>query len=448
MTREECVERIMAQVKETVESLFEQSRAWQDGHWLYQAEHATRDAMLRVACAVLQSLINRRGTGHMGQWHKDETGQRREFKEYVTRPVDTLVGRITIQRASYQGSTATPGTVQPLDKQLGLRFQFSEGVEEVAAFDASQLTYQETVGVMEKALGLTLSETAVQEIAERWGREAMQKRTSGIPHEPAKARMAVAADAAKIRTATRKRKRTGSRKQRFEEHWTDAKLGVVYSFDRQGRGNADKRYTASIQGKETFGSLLWEQIEASGADRASHVAWLGDGAEWIWTLKAEHLPHATEILDFEHAREHLESVAEAVWPANAAAAADWVKSRKKRLLHGQVRALIAELRDLARRVGPPPRNASADHPKKIVASNVTYFEHNASRMQYKHYRKMGFPIGSGVVESGCKHVIAHRMKITASMSWSERRAETMLQLRCLVRSGQWESFWSLKRMAA
>ena len=448
MTREECVERIMAQVKETVENLFEQSRTWQDGHWLYHAEHATRDAMLRAARVVLQSLVDRRGTGHVGQWHEDEKGQRREFKEYVRRPVNTLVGRITIDRASYHGSTATPGTVQPLDEQLGLRFEFSEGVEEVAAFDASQLTYQETVGVMEKALGLKLSETAVQEIAERWGQEAVEKRASRIPHEQAMSRMAVAVDAAKIRTATRRRKRKGSRKQRFEEHWTDAKLGVVYSFDRQGRGNAGKRYMASIQGKETFGSLLWEQIEASGADRAKHVAWLGDGAEWIWTLKQEHLPHATEILDFEHAREHLKAVAEVVWPANAATAADWVKSRKKRLLHGKVRALISELRGLARRVGPPPANASPEHPKKIVASSVTYFEHNASRMQYHVYLRMGYPIGSGVVESGCKHVIQHRMKITASMSWSERRAETMLQLRCLVRSGQWEQFWSLKRMAA
>lgn len=448
MRSEECVERIMAQVKSTVERLFAESAEWREGHWLFDAEHATREAMLRAAQVVLQSLVDRRGTGHVGQWHEDKEGERRKFKEYVTRPVETLVGRITIRRASYHSSTATPGTVQPLDEEMGLRYEFSEGVEEVVAFDASQLTYAETVGVVEKALGYDLSETAVQDIAERWGGEAMRTRTSRLPREPVMSRMAVAVDAAKIRTATRVRRRKGSRKQRFEEHWMDAKLGVVYGIDRRGRGNSDKRYMTSVRGKEAFGPLLWAQIEASGADRAKHIAWLGDGAEWIWSLKDEHLPHATEILDFQHAQGYLKSMAGAVWPADASRAADWVESRKKRLLHGKVRALITELKDLARRVGVPAANAAADDPKRIAASSVTYFEHNSSRMQYHVYLRMGYPISSGVVESGCRHVIQHRMKITGSMSWSEHRAETMLQLRCLVRSGQWDRFWSLKRIAA
>jgi len=152
VTCEECVERIMAQVRGTVESLFMQSKEWREGHWLFDAEHATREAMLCAARVVLQSLVDRHGTGHVGPWHEDKSGERRQFKEYVTRPVETLVGRITIRRASYQSSRATPGTVQPLDESMGLRFEFSEGVEEVVAFDASQLTYQETVGVVEKAL--------------------------------------------------------------------------------------------------------------------------------------------------------------------------------------------------------------------------------------------------------------------------------------------------------
>lgn len=448
MTREECVERIMAQVKSVVESLFEEAKAWRDGHWLYDAEHSTRAGMMEAAQLVLQSLTDRHGTGHVGQWHEDQEGQRRKFKEYCTRPVDTLVGRVSIRRASYHGATATPCTVQPLDKELGLRHQFSEGLEEVTAFNVSQLTYQETTAVSEKTLGFCLSETAVQEIAERWGQDAMAKRAGQIPLEPPRSRMAVAVDAAKIRTAERRRKRKGSRKQHFTEHWTDAKLGAVYSFDRQGHGNSDKRYTGSIRGKEPFGQALWTQIVASGADRAPHVAWLGDGAEWVWSLKQEHLPHAVEILDFEHAREHLEAVANAVWGEKSSRTIDWVKSRKTRLLHGKVHHVIKELREHARRVGPPPKDASADHPKKIIASNVAYFEHNAARMQYHRYRKLGYPIGSGAVESGCRHVIAQRMKITASMSWSQRRAETMLQLRCLVRSGQWDQFWTLKRCVA
>ena len=59
-----------------------------------------------------------------------------------------------------------------------------------------------------------------------------------------------------------------------------------------------------------------------------------------------------------------------------------------------------------------------------------------------------YPVGSGVVESACGHVVAQRMKITSRMSWHARRAEAMLQLRCLIRSGQWDTFWPCCALAA
>ena len=32
---------------------------------------------------------------------------------------------------------------------------------------------------------------------------------------------------------------------------------------------------------------------------------IGDGAEWIWNLVAEHFPDAMQIVDLYHARQHL-----------------------------------------------------------------------------------------------------------------------------------------------
>ena len=32
---------------------------------------------------------------------------------------------------------------------------------------------------------------------------------------------------------------------------------------------------------------------------------LGDGARWIWNIADAHFPHATQIVDYFHAREHL-----------------------------------------------------------------------------------------------------------------------------------------------
>jgi hypothetical protein len=448
VTQADCVERIITHVKAVVEGLFAESRTWRDGHWLYEAEHATRQAMIEAGRRVLQELVNRRGRGHMGHWHTDPSGQRRKFKEYDRRTVQTLLGPVSVRRASYHSPSATPGTVHPLDAMLGLRHRFSEGIEEVTAFNAGQLTYGETAAVLEKALGLRLSQTAVQSIAGRWGAEVTATRADRTPQERGSSRMAVAVDAGKVRTAERRRKRKGSRKQHFTEHWADAKLGVVYRFDRRGKSQSDQRYVASLQSKDPFGQALWTQIAASGADRASHVVWLGDGADWVWSLKQEHLPHAVEVLDFYHARDHLHTVARALWTQNSSRRRRWVKTQQQRLLTGRVHHVVRELRRHARSLGPPPDGAADDDPRKVLANNVRYFKNNASRMRYDLYRRNGYPIGSGVVESGCKHVIAQRMKITASMSWSRDRAEAVLQLRGLVRSGQWDAFWALKRVAA
>ena len=54
-------------------------------------------------------------------------------------------------------------------------------------------------------------------------------------------------------------------------------------------------------------------------------------------------------------------------------------------------------------------------------------------MDYRRYRSLGLPIGSGAVESACKHVVAVRMK-RSGMIWSLVGATGMLQLRASIQS--------------
>ncbi len=448
MKREDFVGDITARFREVVEHLLDQMRAWPQGHWLGVAEHTTREAMLELGTSVLEGLIAELGSGHCGPVHTDDKGQQRKFKDYRARKVTTLVGTVQYERATYHSKSADPSGVSPLDARLGVKGAYSEGVEELVAFTAAQLTYAATIKLLAKTLGGEPSDTKVEQVIDTWGKQCEQDQHDRLPREEPKQRMAVAVDGAMIRTACRRRKRRGSRKQHFDEHWAEAKLGVVYSFGRGGKAHRDKRYTASLSGRDPFGQQLWHRIEASGADRAKQVVWLGDGAEWVWTLKAEHLPHAIEVLDFYHASEHLRTVAAALWGRGSKRAKRWVRKRHDQLKAGQVHKVIDELERQAQRVGRPRRNTRDDDPRKIVADNVRYFERNRSRMDYKRYRQRGYPISSGAVESGCRHVIAQRMKITGSMSWRRQRADALLQLRCLIRSNQWDELWPLTRLVA
>ena len=54
-------------------------------------------------------------------------------------------------------------------------------------------------------------------------------------------------------------------------------------------------------------------------------------------------------------------------------------------------------------------------------------------MDYRRYRELGLPIGSGTVESACKNVVAARMK-QSGMMWSLPGATGMLQLRASIKS--------------
>ena len=72
-------------------------------------------------------------------------------------------------------------------------------------------------------------------------------------------------------------------------------------------------------------------------------------------------------------------------------------------------------------------------------AQVTYFTNQASRMAYDRYRAAGWDIGSGMVESACKHLIGAREK-GPGMRWSEAGAQTVAAVRVLLFNDQWATY--------
>jgi len=447
MNSAELIEEITASFRSCVQKVLVDRGEWRKGSWLYDAECAVQKVVKETGRKLLELLVDQLRGGHVGQWHTDEEGQKRRFKDYRKLMVRTRVGVVCVKRAKYESALATPRGLCPMDAHLGLRDSCSMGLEELIAFTTAQLTYEQSLELLSKTLGVELSVGKVKEVAGHWGQKASERYREQLPREKPEARMAVGVDGAKLRTSERRRKRKGSRKQHFSEQWREAKLGVIYRLNRQGRLDRGRRYVATLGNRDAFAKSLWDRIECSGADRAKEVVWLGDGAPWIWGLKDEILPHAVEILDFVHAKEHLHQVCRAVYGAGKRGSI-WLDRQIEQVLHGDAAKVTEELIRLGKRLGRPPKKAADQDSRKVVADNIGYFQTNASRMDYRTYRERGYPISSGVVESGCKQIVTQRMKMTASMSWTEAQAENVLQLRCLVRSSQWEHFWDLATSAA
>ncbi len=60
-------------------------------------------------------------------------------------------------------------------------------------------------------------------------------------------------------------------------------------------------------------------------------------------------------------------------------------------------------------------------------------------MRYDYYLAFGYPIGSGVVEGACRHLVKDRMEGTG-MRWRTEGAQAMLDLRAVFLNDDWEAF--------
>ena len=102
------------------------------------------------------------------------------------------------------------------------------------------------------------------------------------------------------------------------------------------------------------------------------------------------------------------------------------------LLQGRVGYVIAGLRRRLRGEASGPK-------RKVVRSAVEYLANNREHMRYDEYLAAGYPIGSGVAEGACRHLVKDRMEQTG-MRWTVEGAQAMLYVRALYLNDQWEEF--------
>ena len=63
------------------------------------------------------------------------------------------------------------------------------------------------------------------------------------------------------------------------------------------------------------------------------------------------------------------------------------------------------------------------------------------QLDYAGALAQDLPIGSGLIESGHRHVLQARLK-GPGMAWLEDTAEQMAQLRVMRVNGRWEELWN------
>jgi hypothetical protein len=201
---------------------------------------------------------------------------------------------------------------------------------------------------------------------------------------------------------------------------------------------ANKRVRAELLvGKVALFLWLADEVIRRNPRGSKPVIFLSDGERALHDRQSEYLPGNTVcILDLFHVLERLWKVAWCLFEEKTRKreANQWVEERLKRLLEGKVDAVIRGMRYQATQRGLKGEK------KKTVAAASEYFAGNRDRMKYDEYLSAGYPIGSGVVEGACRHLVKDRLERTG-MRWLPSGAQAMLDLRATYLNGEWDAFW-------
>jgi hypothetical protein len=194
---------------------------------------------------------------------------------------------------------------------------------------------------------------------------------------------------------------------------------------------------AAIAKSNVVGSSWTRMLKHLGLKDSPRLSMLADGARWIWDEAAKRLVMINQVdwvVDIYHVSEHINDGAKKMFESPAAS--QWAEQRVAELVSMEGPAFIAKLQELRPGI-------TEGQSQKALDSLIGYLSENRDSMWYRTRLANGLPIGSGMVEGGCKNTIGKRLKLN-SARWRIRRAEHIAALRCLKYSALWASYWDAK----
>ena len=158
-----------------------------------------------------------------------------------------------------------------------------------------------------------------------------------------------------------------------------------------------------------------------------------DGESKLRDLQELKISRAIGILDIWHVTEYLWELAYCFYQEGSDEAEAFVETYLRKLLEGKVNRVIGGIRQMATKHRLPAKKW------ENVEDCLTYFAARCEYMKYDEYLAAGYPIGSGVVEGACRHLVKDRME-QAGMRWRIAGAQAILSLRAIYLNDEWETF--------
>jgi uncharacterized protein UPF0236 len=352
----------------------------------------------------------------------------------------SVFGRVSYRRGYYLCEECH-ARQSPLDRRLGIEAgQVTAGLAELLALAGVEIAFEEATRWLEHYLLFRVSDNTLRKETERFGelQEAqetewkeksqqevwLQHRQRELGKQPGRLYGSLDGVMAPLIGEWRELKNIAwyrvEKVRSYQKRRRHAKR-VGEQNDLQAQ---DISYSCDFKTGEEFSDLFWASACQRQADLFEELVFVCDGAVWIWKLIERHFPHAVQIVDWYHASQYLPPVAEAAFGLDPQPYHAWLENARSLLWEGQISKLIYACQQLSPQATTPVHKA------------VTYFTHNQKRMDYARFRRLGYFIGSGTVESGGKQISALRLKRSGAR-WTERGALLTAKARAAWLSGGW-----------
>jgi hypothetical protein len=436
-------------LKEIVLSQQEQGQGAQS---IAQIEGHVREVVRQIGKQALSHLLSGMQTTP-AQEIPCSCGGSLQYQRMREATIISVFGKTSYTRAYYAGCACQKGQA-PLDEQFGLvPGAVTAGLAQLLALAGIEFSYDQSPNWLQAYLLFDVSANTVRSETERMG--ALQEKTEEAliqssqdetylqerQRQPGQVapRLYGSIDAAKVRIEPRPKQ---GQVPGEHEDWRDMKVLCWFETEAvppaqrsaRQRKQAERqpvalraknlRYFCDITEADHFGKLLWATGCNLKADLCPDLIFLGDGAGWIWNLVSRYFPNAVQIVDWYHAEEHLETVANAAF-LQEPQRTHWLEGVTQALWDGQVEEVIAACQALANSC-------------ELARKAALYFYTHAERMRYARFRAAGYMIGSGTVESGCKQIVTQRLKLPGAQ-WTVSGAVQTAKARAAWLSGNWQS---------
>jgi hypothetical protein len=158
-----------------------------------------------------------------------------------------------------------------------------------------------------------------------------------------------------------------------------------------------------------------------------------DGEPGLWEMREKWMRRAVGVLDLFHVLEWLWDAAYCFHREQSPEAEQFVTDRLRMLLEGKVGYVIGGLKQLL------AKRKLCGEKRRVVLATIRYFTNNREHMRYDEYLAAGYPIGSGVAEGACRHLVKDRMERTG-MRWTVPGAQAVLHLRAVYLNRDWDDY--------